>query len=92
MTVLIVSNAALIVIKICEILNFVSKIGVFHTCCKWAKHYNIKSVSQWGTAGVFTFVTKKLQPSQWYSGWGMGLSAARAILVVFYWLTFPIIF
>ena len=56
MTALTVSNAVLILIKTSEIINFLSKKGVFYTCCKRAKHYNIKSVSQWGTAGVFAFV------------------------------------
>ena len=46
MTALIASNAVLIVVKICGTVNFVSKKEVFYTCCKWANHYNIKSVSQ----------------------------------------------
>ena len=55
MTTFIVSNAV-IVMAMCEIVNFVSNKGVFYTCCKWAEHYNIKSVRKLETAGGFAFI------------------------------------
>ena len=56
MAAFIVSNAALIEIKICEILHFVSKKEVFCNSGKWVKHYNIKKCQAIRIVGVFDFL------------------------------------